>query len=130
MARPKIAITDDQLRQVELMAGWGMSQAQIAHILKVSPDTWTRRKRDSAAVAAAYERGKAVAESRVAERLFSRAAVDGDVSAIRYWENTRTGRTETSVQKRETSGPNGGPIQHAIVSIILPDNGRNDRPQS
>jgi hypothetical protein len=26
------------------------------------------------------------------------------------------------------TGPGGGPIQHAIVSILLPDNGRGDRP--
>jgi hypothetical protein len=25
------------------------------------------------------------------------------------------------------TGPNGGAIQHAIVSILLPDNGRADR---
>jgi hypothetical protein len=25
------------------------------------------------------------------------------------------------------TGPGGGPVQHAIVSILLPDNGRNDR---
>jgi hypothetical protein len=33
-------------------------------------------------------------------------------------------------QNQTVTGPNGGAIQHAIVSIILPDNGRNDRPQS
>jgi hypothetical protein len=33
-------------------------------------------------------------------------------------------------QNQTVTGPNGGAIQHAIVSIVLPDNGRNDRPQS
>jgi phage terminase small subunit len=30
--------------------------------------------------------------------------------------------------KVAVTGPGGGPIQHAIVSILLPDNGRGDRP--
>jgi hypothetical protein len=33
-------------------------------------------------------------------------------------------------QNQTVTGPNGGAIQHAIVSILLPDNGRNDRTQS
>jgi hypothetical protein len=30
-------------------------------------------------------------------------------------------------QNQTVTGPNGGAIQHAIVSILLPDNGRADR---
>lgn len=98
MSRNPIQITDAQYTQIELMAGWGMSEEKIASILGISWRTFHRRKRDSVRVAAALHKGMAIAESYVGEALFKKAKA-GDIAAIKYWENTRAGRAERSVQE-------------------------------
>lgn len=86
-------LTENDLRQVEELAGYGLSLPQIAAVLGFSERTIHRKKDDDPDLVAALERGKAKAAAIVGKALFVRAK-DGDVPAIRWWEMTREGRSE------------------------------------
>jgi hypothetical protein len=79
------------LRQVEELAGYGLTMAQIAAVLGFSERTLHNKKTDE--LVAALQRGKAKAAAIVGKALFVRAK-EGDVPAIRWWEMTREGRSE------------------------------------
>jgi IS30 family transposase len=91
--RPRIELTDEHIGQIERMAGYGLTEAAIARILGIHPNTFTQRKKDTERVAVALERGKALAESVIGEALYVKAK-GGDVAAIKWWEMTRAGRHE------------------------------------
>lgn len=84
-------IDENMLRQVEELAGYGLTLGQIAAVLGFSERTLHNKKTDE--LVAAIHRGKAKAAAIVGKSLFSRAK-DGDVPAIRWWEMTREGRSE------------------------------------
>jgi hypothetical protein len=54
------------------------------------------------------------------------ATSDPDDPAWR-WATERVLEYSKQKMAQTVTGPGGGPIQHAIVSILLPDNGRGDR---
>ena len=84
-------LDDNMLRQVEELAGYGLTMAQIAAVLGFSERTLHNKKTDE--LVAALQRGKAKAAAIVGKALFVRAK-EGDVPAIRWWEMTREGRSE------------------------------------
>ncbi len=93
MARPiTIEITDKMLGQIETLAGYGLSLAQIAAVIGISEGSLVKKKADEVRVFRVLEAGKAKAQGRVGKSLFERA-VEGDVAAIRWYEMTRAGRT-------------------------------------
>ncbi len=96
MSATRVAITPAQLAQIEVLAGYGLDQTQIAAALGLGDRTFRRRKADTAAVADAIARGQAKAAGRVAETLFKRATGSGRdaVAAIKWWEMTRANRSE------------------------------------
>jgi len=103
MARPRFELTDDHIRQIEQLAGVGLTLPKIAAIIGISEGTLRGRKRQEKRVFDALERGKAKAEGVIGRSLFERAR-EGDVAAIRWWEMTRAGRTEESRQQVDHSG--------------------------
>ncbi len=93
MARPiTIEITDKMLGQIETLAGYGLSLAQIAAVIGISEGSLVKKKTDEERVSKVLEAGRAKAQGRVGKSLFERA-VEGDVAAIRWYEMTRAGRT-------------------------------------
>lgn len=86
-------IDEQMIRQIEELAGYGLSMPQIAAVVGFSERTLHRRKNEYEAVEAALARGRARAAAIVGKALFQRAK-DGDVPAIRWWEMTREGRSE------------------------------------
>jgi len=92
---PKVVpqVDDNMLRQVEELAGYGLSVAQIGCIVGFSERTVHERAKENEDFGAALQRGRAKAAAIVGKALFQRAK-DGDVQAIRWWEMTREGRSE------------------------------------
>jgi len=86
-------VDENMLRQVEELAGYGLTLDQIAAVLGFSERTMHRRKDEDENLVAAIKRGKAKAAAIVGKSLFGRAK-EGDVPAIRWWEMTREGRSE------------------------------------
>lgn len=98
--RPPIVLTPEHLRQIETMAGLGLTEAAIASVLDMHPET-LRHKKHIAEVSRALSRGKAKAEMIVGQALFTRAK-GGEIKAITWWEMTRAGRSaRTHVQTEE-----------------------------
>ncbi len=119
MARPiTIEITDKMLGQIETLAGYGLSLAQIAAVIGISEGSLVKKKTDEERVSKVLEAGRAKAQGRVGKSLFERA-VDGDVAAIRWYEMTRAGRT-AEARLQQTIEAN---VTQA-VTVYLPDNGR------
>lgn len=91
--RPRVTLSAGDLAQLETMAGLGLTWGQIAAVLEIPKRTLLARRKDTNAVAEAYERGRAKAELGVGQALYKKAT-GGDVPAIRWWEMTRAGRRE------------------------------------
>lgn len=99
--RPPFTLGAKELRQIEALAGYGLTEAAIAHVLGCAPSTFRAKKKTAEQVAAAMARGKAKAEGIVGKALFKKAK-GGDIPAVRWWEMTRAGRSE-----RNASGLTG-----------------------
>jgi hypothetical protein len=95
MARPRVELTPKDLRQVEALAGLGLTQKQIASALGFSERTFRNKKAIDDEVFAAWERGKLKAKMSVSAVAF-RNALDGDQRAVEYYEATRFGITMKS----------------------------------
>jgi hypothetical protein len=115
IGRPPIQITDDQLEQIERLSGYGLTEAQIAAVLSMHPNT-LRAKKHAERVSVALEAGKAKAQGIVGQALFTRAK-GGDISAIRWWEMTRAGRTEAS--RTEHTGAGGKDLPVSIPFYVV-----------
>lgn len=73
---------------------------QVAAVIDVPERTLRRRKKDSEIVLAAFEKGKAVAASKIGRSLFERA-IGGDATAIIWYEKSRLGYTD-KVESKHT----------------------------
>ena len=131
MARPTKIITDDDLRKIEMIAGWGMSIPQIAAIMGMSERTFNERRNETR-VSSALAAGQAKAQARVGKALFERA-VEGDIAAIRWYEMTRAGRSaeqsvkqivaQTVEQTLEIKPPDWRALIGSHAEDQAPDNG-------
>lgn len=112
--RPFRQITPDHLRQIEILAGYGLTDLAIANVIGIGKMTLLRRKKGDALVAEAIARGKAKAEGVVGKALF-RKAKSGDVAAIKWWEMTRAGRSEKATTETSVSGTVAVTITRRVV---------------
>ncbi len=81
------------------MAGYGVTETDIACVMDIDPKTLRRH------YPAELRKGHIKASAKVAESLFRKATTDGpqSVTAAIFWLKTRSGWKETSVH--EVSGP-------------------------
>ena len=108
MARPTIELTDDHIRQIEELAGLGLTMKKIASVIGICERTFRNRKKDDERVVAALHRDMATAEATISRALFEKAK-SGDVPAIRWWEMTRVGRSETT--RNVLAGDQDNPLE-------------------
>jgi hypothetical protein len=101
--------TDEQIQMIETLAGYGLTQTQIAHAMGIKPRTFRYRKAYLPEVAEAVDAGIAKAAGTVAQALF-RKAKDGDVRAIQWWEMTRLKR-----RPMQAEGDDGSTTQKVSV---------------
>lgn len=102
---PKFVATDEQRKQAEMLAGFGLPQEQIASLLKVSVDTLDRHFRKE------LDDGIAKANGKVAQFLFQQATKN--LTAAIFWAKTRMRWRET--ERVEHTGPDGAPMQFQRV---------------
>lgn len=95
--------TDEDRKQVEILAGLGVPQGQICLLIQDGIDEKTLRKYYSREL----ESGVAKANSQVSKSLFQKAT-SGDTAAQIWWTKTRMGWKDTS--RVEHSGPDGKAI--------------------
>jgi len=105
--RPPKVISEDMLRQIEALAGYGLNLEKICHVIDISYDTLKRRVADTDRVLQSIKRGRALAEGTVGKTLFEKAK-EGDTGSIIWWEKTRADKREYNKldisQKTEHSG--------------------------
>ncbi|MGC8710972.1 MAG: hypothetical protein ACP5RH_01135 [Leptodesmis sp.] len=96
VGRKKIQLSERDLEQIEVMAGFGLQEDRIARVIGISPKTLQRRKKEMELLQEAIERGRAKAEVAIGRSLYNLAVVDQNISAIIWYEKTRCGRSERS----------------------------------
>jgi hypothetical protein len=96
-------------RRVEAMAGYGVSEADIARVVGIDAKTLRRHYRNELST------GHIKAAAKVAESLFRKATTDGpqSVTAAIFWLKTRVGWKETTAH--EIAGRDGRPIETTDV---------------
>lgn len=97
------------MRQIETLAGYGLTHAQIAYAMGMPARTFRYRKGYLPAVQEAVDRGKAKAAGTIGQALF-RKARDGDVAAIRWYEMTRL-----KLRPMQPENDKGGTSQEVTV---------------
>lgn len=128
MPKPKMVLSPQDVKAIEAMSGYGMTQVQIAHVLGMSLITFQRRLKDTPiemGVIDACQRGKAVAVSNVSKRAYEIAKAGNNPNFTLSWLKCQSGWKET--QSVEMSGKDGKPLPESApkVIVILPDNGRD-----
>jgi hypothetical protein len=110
--KPRFQPSPEQRRQVETLAGFGITQNQIALIIGCSKPTLLEYFETELAL------GDAKATAKVAQSLFQKA-VNGDVSSMIFWMKARAKWSERIVQ--EHVGEDGKPLASGItVTFVAP----------
>jgi AcrR family transcriptional regulator len=89
VGRPKFEITEEVLKEVEEMAGQGLTVKQIASCLGVSPATIYNKQAQYLEFLETIKKGQAVGIQKVTNALFQNATVEKDNVAIIYYLNNR-----------------------------------------
>ncbi len=89
-----------EYEDIERLAGLGLTLPMIAARIGISERQFDERRTLDPEVSSAIKRGRAKAQDAVANSLFNKA-INGDVNAIRWWEMTRTGRSEKTENTHE-----------------------------
>jgi predicted DNA-binding protein (UPF0251 family) len=90
----RIELTAKEITQIKGMAGLGMTLEAIAPILGVSKSYLYEECKANPAVADAYENGKSTMQLKVAQALVKQALEGNNLSAIIWYEKTRSGKKE------------------------------------
>jgi hypothetical protein len=105
--RPKYQPTEEHRRQVMIMAGLGIVQAEIANLIGCSDRTlrtYYRRELDT---------GATEANMRVAQSLYNLATKEGNVAACIWWTKARMGWREA--QDLNVGGQADNPLGFEII---------------
>jgi hypothetical protein len=86
------------LREVENLAGKGLSLQQIAAALGIAPSTLYKRKKDFSEFSEALEKGAAKGISIVANALWQAAVADRNVTAMIFFLKCRGGWRERDIE--------------------------------
>ena len=101
VGRPSPIETMD-LKQVESLAGLGLTDVEIATVLGISKATLNNYK-DKPEFLDSLKRGKVVADSSVTKSLYKRA-IEGDTTACIFWLKNRRPRDWRDKQEIEHTG--------------------------
>jgi len=104
------------LKEVERLAGLGLTQEQIAVSLGVSPRTLDNRKAESAEFAQAIKKGQASAITEVSNALFQNA-MGGNVTAQIFFLKARAQWKD----KHEDAIDDGGEPAPVKVEVTVRD---------
>ncbi len=110
--------TPQMLRRVHRFALLGATDVEMAEMLDISIPTFYAWQKVHPEFLKALQSGKALADSQVAGRMY-KDALNGNTTAQIFWLKNRRRTEWRDVQSREISGPNGGPIQAAVGTMVI-----------
>ena len=98
--RPQFQPTDEERKQVEAMAGYGVPFAMISSLIRsgIDEDTLNKHFRPQ------LMQGKAKACAKVGQSLFQMATAGNDVGAAIWWTKTQMGWKDTSRLEVDVKG--------------------------
>ena len=99
--------TPEQRNQVEVLAGFGLPQTQIAVLVGCDPKT-LRKYFD-----AELSMGDAKATAKIAQTLYNKA-ISGDTASLIFWLKARAGWREKHAV--EMTGKDGQPLEPMVVT--------------
>ena len=89
VGRPRFEVTPEVLKEVEEMAGRGLTISQMASCLGISPATIYNKQSEYLEFLETIKKGKAIGLQKVTNALFENATVERDNVAIIYYLNNR-----------------------------------------
>jgi len=89
VGRPRFEVTPKVLKEVEEMAGRGLTISQMASCLGVSPATIYNKQSEYLEFLETIKKGQAIGLQKVTNALFENATVERDNVAIIYYLNNR-----------------------------------------
>src|SRR6185437_6722643 len=81
-------VTPEVIKEIEMLAGRGLTQEEMYHNFGTSRDTWYKRMNKHPEMYEAIKRGKAKTKSFVVGKLFEQCK-KGNVSAIIFYLKTQ-----------------------------------------
>lgn len=111
VGRPPWIPTEETLKQVEKLAGQGMTQAQIADALGIGISTLMDKKKEFVEFAEAIKRGKANGVAYVTNKLMAKVGAM-DTTSILFYLKCQAGWKEASAM--DELAANGGKIELII----------------
>lgn len=91
MARPRFQVTNDKRQTVRVLAGYGLKQEEIVHMIGIrSPKTLRKYFQNE------LESGTAEASAQVAQTLYKMATSGKHPAATMFWLKTRARWREKS----------------------------------
>lgn len=101
----KIALTAEQVKQIERLSGLGLTVEKIATFFSISKKTLERRLKDTPGAADALLKGRAVAEEEVTQTLYDMATSGKCPVATIFWLKCRARwKDETKDDPPEDTG--------------------------
>lgn len=97
----KLVIHKDQIPQIKRLAGLGLGIGGICQILGMSTHTFERRRHENPELAEAVEKGKAEANTKVAQSLYEQATEGKNTAAAIFWLKARAGWTDRDRELEE-----------------------------
>ena len=98
--RPPHQRSDETARQIRTMAQFGLPYEQMADIVGISVPTMRKHYRDE------LNKGAALANLKVGERLYKKAVEEGDTTALIFWAKCRMRwRTDAPEEVQEQAVP-------------------------
>lgn len=113
MARPTKEPTDEQRKQVQTLAGYGLSQEQIATMLGMTRQTLAKHCQSE------LEKGKAVAYATATGQLFNNIKKGKEASLIFYLKTQHGWKEKQEIQH---TGKDGQQLQAVINVGKKPEN--------
>jgi len=123
MPGPKTRYLDEkEIDQLETMAGYRMSQEQIASVIGISRRSLINRMEDQPGVREAWDRGQSIVEEKIKTALMREGVEKGDVKALVFlaknFANMTDGHSVTIEEKGPTSREN---LRKAMAQLMGQD---------
>jgi nitrogen regulatory protein PII-like uncharacterized protein len=101
--KPKFNLTDEILKEIEILAGRGLTNEMIHNYYGVGKDTWYNAKIRCPEIEKAFQRGKARTISMVSGKLMEKIR-HGSLEAIKFYLRTQAQWIDRAVQVSDNKG--------------------------
>lgn len=117
MAKPATTpFNQDEIRQIETMAGLGMSGQDIAHVMGISRSTLYKRLNDTGLSSDTIKAQRKKGVAKVRQTLYQMATSGKVPAATFFYLKTIGGLREKD--RMELTGKDGGAIQNKLEVVI------------